>query len=235
MGQPRILIVTTSNGTMGATGKPTGLWLEELTTPYFTFAEAGARVTLASIKGGIIPVDPRSIEPGDAEPESVARFRADGVAKGALDQSHALAALDGGSFDAIFLPGGHGTMWDLPCNATLAALISKMWREGKVVGAVCHGPAGLLSAVETDGEPLVKGKAVAAFTDAEERAAGLDADVPFLLESRLRELGALFENGEPFAPYAIADGRLVTGQNPASSRATAQLVLDAVEATATVW
>jgi putative intracellular protease/amidase len=234
MGQPRILIVTTSNASMGG-GKPTGLWLEELTTPYFVFVEAGARVTLASIKGGIIPVDPGSIEPGDAEPESVARFRADATAMAALDQSHALAALDGDSFDAIFLPGGHGTMWDLPCNATLAALVGKMWRDGKVVGAVCHGPAGLLSAVETDGEPLVMGKAITAFTDAEERAAGLDAEVPFLLESRLRELGALFENGEPFAPYAIADGRLVTGQNPASSQATAQLVLDAVEATATVW
>ncbi len=235
MGQPRILIVTTSNATMGASGKPTGLWLEELTTPYFTFAEAGARVTLASIKGGIIPVDPRSIEPSETPPESVARFRADGLASGALDQSHALASLDGGSYDAIFLPGGHGTMWDLPCNAALASLIGQMWRNGKVVGAVCHGPAGLLSAVEVDGQPLVMGKAMTAFTDAEERAAGLADAVPFLLESRLRELGALFENGEPFASYALADGRLVTGQNPASSQATAQLVLDAVEATATIW
>ncbi len=235
MGQPRILIVTTSNATMGATDKPTGLWLEELTTPYFTFADAGARVTLASIKGGVIPIDPRSTETGDVEPESVARFRADGLAASMLTQSHALASLDGGSFDAIFLPGGHGTMWDLPCSAPLAALIGEMWRNGKVVGAVCHGPAGLLSAVETDGQPLVMGKAITAFTDAEERAVGLVDDVPFLLESRLRELGALFENGEPFAPYAIADGRLVTGQNPASSQATAQLVLDAVEAAATIW
>lgn len=234
MGQPRILIVTTSNASMGGS-KPTGLWLEELTTPYFVFVEAGARVTLASIKGGIIPIDPRSLEAGEAEPESVTRFRADAAAMAALDQSHSLAALDGDSFDAIFLPGGHGTMWDLPCNATLAALIGKMWREGKVVATVCHGAAGLLSAVETDGEPLVMGKAITGFTDAEERAAGLATEVPFLLESRLRELGALFENGEPFAPYAIADGRLVTGQNPASSQATAQLVLDAVEATATVW
>ena len=235
MGQPRILIVTTSNATMGGPGKPTGLWLEELTTPYFVVVEAGARVTLASIKGGIIPVDPRSLQAGEAEPESVTRFRADAAAMAALDQSHALAARDGDSFDAIFLPGGHGTMWDLPCNPTLAALIGKMWRQGKVVATVCHGAAGLLSAVETDGEPLVKGKAITAFTDAEERAAGLATEVPFLLESRLRELGALFENGDLFAPYAIADGRLVTGQNPASSGPTAQLVLDAVEATATVW
>lgn len=235
MGQPRILIVTTSNATMGTNGKPTGLWLEELTTPYFTFAEAGALVTLASITGGMIPVDPRSLEPGDTEPESVARFRADGLATGALDRSHAIAAIDAGNYDAIFLPGGHGTMWDLPCNATLASLVGRMWRDGKVVGAVCHGPAGLLSAVETDGQPLVAGKRVTAFTNAEEDAVGLTDAVPFLLESRLRELGALFENGDIFAPYAIADGRLITGQNPASSRETAQLLLDAIEAASTVW
>lgn len=235
MGQPRILIVTTSNAAMGESGEPTGLWLEELTTPYFTFVEAGARVTLASIKGGAIPIDPRSLDLGDDTPDSVTRFHGDAEAQAAFAQSHALVGLDGGSFDAIFLPGGHGTMWDLPCNARLAALVGQMWREGKVVGAVCHGPAGLLSAVETDGQPLVMGKAVTAFTDAEERAVGLVDTVPFLLETRLRELGALFENGDPFAAYAIADGRLVTGQNPASSQATAQLLLDAVEATATVW
>lgn len=235
MGQPRILVVTTSNATMGPNGKPTGLWLEELTTPYFTFAEGGAIVTLASIKGGIIPVDPRSLEPGGVEPESVARYRADGLSSDALDQSHAVAALDGANFDAIFLPGGHGTMWDLPCNAALATLISQMWRNGKVVGSVCHGAAGLLSAVEVDGQPLVAGKRITAFTDAEEDAAGLTDAVPFLLESRLRELGALFENAGTFEPYAIADGRLVTGQNPASSEATARLVLDAVDAASTVW
>ena len=235
MGQPRILIVTTSNATMGPNGEPTGLWLEELTTPYFTFAESGALVTLASISGGIIPVDPRSRETGDAEAESVTRFHADGRATGALDRSHALASIDGGSFDAIFLPGGHGTMWDLPCNATLAALVSRMWRTGKVIGTVCHGAAGLLSAVEIDGQPLVAGKRVTAFTDAEEEAVGLTEAVPFLLESRLRELGALFESGETFAPHAIADGRLVTGQNPTSSLATAKLVLDAVDAASTVW
>lgn len=235
MGQPRILIVTTSNATMGPNGKPTGLWLEELTTPYFTFAEAGALVTLASISGGMIPVDPRSLEPSDTEPESVSRFRGDGLASGALDRSHAIAGIDAANFDAIFLPGGHGTMWDLPCNATLASLVGRMWREGKVVGAVCHGPAGLLSAVETDGQPLVAGKRITAFTNAEEDAVGLTDAVPFLLEDRLRELGALFESGETFAPHAIADGRLVTGQNPASSRDTARLILDAVEAASTVW
>ena len=235
MGQPRILIVTTSNATMGPDGDPTGLWLEELTTPYFTFAEAGALVTLASISGGMIPVDPRSLEASDTPPDSVARFRADGVASGALDRSHAVAGIDGGNFDAIFLPGGHGTMWDLPCNAALASLISRMWRDGKVVGAVCHGPAGLLSATETDGQPLVAGKRVTAFTNAEEDGVGLTDKVPFLLESRLRDLGALFESGETFASHAIADGRLVTGQNPASSQATAQLVLDAVDAASTVW
>jgi len=126
-------------------------------------------------------------------------------------------------------------MWDLPCNAALASLISRMWRDGKVVGAVCHGPAGLLSATETDGQPLVAGKRVTAFTNAEEDGVGLTNKVPFLLESRLRDLGALFESGETFASHAIADGRLVTGQNPASSQATAQLVLDAVDAASTVW
>lgn len=230
MARPRILMVLTSTARMGTDGEPTGLWLEEFTTPYWAFVDAGAEVTVASTAGGKVPVDPRSLA-DEPPPESVARLRAE--APGLLDDTAAVDVLDPLAYDAVFLPGGHGTMWDLPRSAALAGLIGAAWRNGKVVAAVCHGPAGLIAARDAEGEPLVAGRRVTAFTNAEERAAGLAEAVPFLLESQLAEQGALFEAADPFQPHAIADGRLITGQNPASSGPAAQLVLDALGAS--VW
>ncbi|VFR17558.1 ThiJ/PfpI family protein [plant metagenome] len=139
-----------------------------------------------------------------------------------------LSAIDISEYDAVFLPGGHGTMWDLPESAELAAMLGRAWAEGKVVAAVCHGPAGLVNVKDENGAPLVSGRRVTAFSDSEERAAGLDEAVPFLLENRLRELGGRYENVADFQPFAVADGRLVTGQNPASSGLTAKLTLQAL-------
>jgi putative intracellular protease/amidase len=185
-------------------------------------------VTLASIKGGPAPIDPRSVKPKGENEDSVDRFLGDEAASGALKATLALSPIDISEYDAVFLPGGHGTMWDLPENLELAALLGKAWADGKVVAAVCHGPAGLVNVTDETGAPLVNGHRVTGFSDSEERAAGLDEAVPFLLETRLRELGGRYERAADFQPFAIADGRLVTGQSPASSTLTARLTLEAL-------
>ncbi|WP_018262669.1 type 1 glutamine amidotransferase domain-containing protein [Methylobacterium sp. WSM2598] len=225
-----ILMIATSAATMGDPAKPTGVWFEELATPYCAFVDAGAAVTLASIAGGPVPIDPRSVKPKGENEAAVERFLGDAAASKALAETPAIAAIDAEADDAVFLPGGHGTMVDLPESAALAALLGKAWAQGKVVAAVCHGPAGLVNAKAETGAPLVQGRRVTGFSDSEERAVGLDAAVPFLLETRLRELGGVYGRAADFHPFAVADGRLVTGQNPASSALTARLVLDALAA-----
>jgi putative intracellular protease/amidase len=226
---PKILIVTTSHGRLGDTGQPTGLWLEELATPYYALADSGAELTLASIKGGPIPIDPKSREPDGSVPASVERFLADPEAVAAARTTPAIGELYAGDYDAIFLPGGHGTMWDLPGNGALARAVGTALNAGRIVAAVCHGPAGLVSAKTDGGRPIVEGKRVATFTDSEERAVGLDRVVPFLLETRLRALGATIEKAPDFQPFAVRDGNLITGQNPASSEQVAELVLEALK------
>ncbi|MGX9430567.1 MULTISPECIES: type 1 glutamine amidotransferase domain-containing protein [Bradyrhizobium] len=226
----KILMILTSSAPMGEAGEPTGLWFEELAAPYYAFIDAGAAVTLASIVGGPAPIDPRSVKPKGENEASVDRFLSDETASAALKVTVRINGIDVSVYDAMFLPGGHGTMWDLPDSAELASLLTKAWAQGKVVAAVCHGPAGLVNAKDETGAPLVGGRRVAGFTDSEERAVGLDAAVPFLLESRLRELGGRYESVADFQPFAITDGRLVTGQNPASSALTAKLTLEALKA-----
>jgi len=223
-------MVVTSHATMGETGKPTGLWLEELAVPYQRFVEAGADVTVASIHGGKVPVDPRSTPPTGPEARVVERFLADPTAARTLVHSLPLEALDATRFDAVFLAGGHGTMFDFSVSTALANALSRAWRAGRVVAAVCHGPAGLVGAVDSDGQPVVAGRRVTAFSNAEEEAVGLTKAVPFLLQKKLESLGAKIETGPSFEPFAIADGRLVTGQNPASARKTADLTLQAIAA-----
>jgi len=220
----KVLIVLTSHAQMGNTPEPTGFWLEEFTTPYYTFVDAGADVTVASIRGGRAPIDPRSLQQeGGEHPASVVRYMNDPKLREQLERTVALETVARGTYDIVFLPGGHGTMWDLPGSDTLAHLVATTLGRGDVVGAVCHGPAGLVGARFDDGKPVVAGKRVAGFTNTEERAVGLDQVVPFLLETRLRELGGKYESGPDFQPFAVADGGLVTGQNPASSAQAAAL------------
>jgi len=226
----RILIVVTSHAALGDTGKPTGVWLEELAVPYMRFVDARADVTITSIMGGKIPLDPRSTPSTGPEAPVVERFLADPAAVRALAKSIPLESVDATRFDALFLPGGHGTMFDFPVSLALASAASRAWTAGRVVAAVCHGPAGLIGAVDSDGKPVVAGRRVSAFTNAEEDAVGLTKAVPFLLQSKLESLGAKVETGPKFEPFAIADGRLVTGQNPASARLTADLTLQAIAA-----
>ncbi|MEM7721221.1 MAG: type 1 glutamine amidotransferase domain-containing protein [Pseudomonadota bacterium] len=233
MTQAKILIIATSASQMDD-GDQTGVWLEELTTPYYAFLDSGAEVTLASIKGGEIPVDQRSMAPEGENDASVERYLKDTAAQLAVRNTVRIDDIDGlgMDFDAVFLPGGHGTMFDYPTNKTLASMIEAFDRAGKVVAAVCHGPAGLVLAKNEDGTPFVKGRTVAGFTDSEEHAVGLQDAVPFLLETRLRELGANYQSAPDFEPFAVQDGTLVTGQNPASATKTADLVMAAIKSKA---
>lgn len=235
-----VLVVATSHDRMGETGHQTGVWLEELATPYYVLLDGGAQVTLASISGGPIPWDPRSLpaqevggsgekpEQQQDTPPSVTRFLADTVVMRLAENSPALGSLEGESYDAIFLPGGHGPMWDAAADETLARLAGRMFDEGKVVAAVCHGPAGLVLAKRQDGRSILDGKRVTCFTNTEEEAVGLTQVVPFLLEDRMKSLGGRFERAEDWQPFAIRDGRLITGQNPQSSELVARHVLEAL-------
>lgn len=223
-----ILFIVTSHAVLGDTGKSTGLWLEELATPYYAFKDAGYDVDIVSIAGGEVPLDPRSIEK-ESTTANVRRFLTDKEAMALIKHSPSVQNVDVTRYDALFLPGGHGTMWDLPGSKALAQIVSEAWNSGQVVSAVCHGPAGLVAAVDRNGDPIVKGRKVAAFTNSEEAAVGLAEEVPFLLETRLRELRAQVQTAPDFTPFAVADGKLVTGQNPASSEEVAKLVMQALE------
>ena len=223
----KAMILLTSADRMGPGGKPTGFYWEELATPYWTFIDAGFDVEIVSVQGGEPPADPGSTDP-ENRPVAVQRFMDDAAAMARLHNTRAVADVAADEVDVLFLPGGHGTMWDLAQTAAVGKAVAAAYEAGAVVGAVCHGPAGLVGAVLSDGKPLVDGKRVNSFTDAEERAVGLTDTVPFLLESRLRELGGKFEsNPALFNAHAVRDGRLVTGQNPRSSQQVADLMLKA--------
>lgn len=225
-----ILIVLTSHDRLGDTGKKTGFHFEEMSTPYWAFRDAGHHVVLASIKGGKAPVDPGSLDEKEEDrPASVNRFLKDSQAMAVLGATTPIASVNPEEFDAVFLPGGHGTMWDFPGNPHLAKIIGAIYAQGGVVAAVCHGPAGLVDVLGATGRPLVEGKRINSFTNAEEKEVGADKIVPFLLETRLQELGANFEPGQNFKEKVVQDGRLITGQNPASAKTIADRILDSVK------
>ncbi|MCT4701245.1 type 1 glutamine amidotransferase domain-containing protein [Enterobacteriaceae bacterium H20N1] len=220
----KILMVLTSHNQLGDTGKPTGFWLEEFAAPYYVFHDAGLEVTLASPKGGQPPLDPKSDEP-DAQTDSTRRFRSDVAAQNLLANTRRLDSLNAESFDAVFYPGGHGPLWDLAQDPHSIKLIEQFWATGKPVAAVCHAP-GVLRQVKTpEGTALVKGKRVTGFTNSEEEGVGLTAIVPFLVEDELKKAGGLFERTDDWGEYAVVDGHLVTGQNPASSTVAAEELL----------
>ena len=230
----QVLFVLTSHDRLGDTGRETGYYFDEMAAPYWALSDAGHTVRFASIAGGKPPVDAASLpEDPDERPEPVTRFLADDDAMAALQRSTPIADIDAAGYDAVFLPGGHGTVFDFPGNPDLASLIGAVYADGGVVGAVCHGPSGLVDAVKPDGTPLVADLRVAGFTDAEEEAVGLTEVVPFLLESRLRKLGGRFEGVGNFEPHAVRDGRLVTGQNPASAGPVGALLVEALAEVAT--
>jgi putative intracellular protease/amidase len=217
----KILMVLTSHGKLGNTGEPTGFWLEELAAPYYVFKDAGADVTLASPKGGQPPLDPKSNDP-TFQTDDTRRFEADAKAIAALATTRKLSEVSPGDFDAVFYPGGHGPLWDLAEDPSSIGLIERTIAAGKPVAAVCHAPAVLRHVKGPDGKPLVEGKTVTGFANSEEAAVGLTEIVPFLVEDMLRERGGTYSKGADWQPHVVADGLLITGQNPASSAEAAR-------------
>lgn len=219
----KILMVLTSHDQLGNTGRKTGFWLEEFAAPYYVFKDAGVEVTVASPKGGQPPIDPKSDEPNNQTPAQT-RFKGDAAALKVLATTHRLDGMSAENFDTVFYSGGHGPMWDLAEDPVSIRLIESFYDSGKPVATVCHAP-GVLRHVTYKGEPIVKGKRLTGFTNEEEEEVQLTHVVPFLVEDELRRLGGLFEKKPNWEVHSIIDGRLITGQNPASSTATAKALL----------
>jgi putative intracellular protease/amidase len=223
----KILIVLTSHATLGDTDKPTGFYFEELATPYYVFEDAGHVVDIASIAGGSPPVDPASVDSSDEKrPESVKRFLKDARAMAKRESTLKIDDVAGEDYNAIFLSGGHGAMWDFPNSRGLADAIATIYDGGGVVSAVCHGPAGLINVAKSNGDYLLDGVSANGFSNAEEDKAGLTEVMPFLLQNVMIQRGAKYKNGPAFQPFVASEFRIVTGQNPMSSEATALEVLE---------
>lgn len=220
----KVLMVLTSHDELGNTGKKTGFWLEEFAAPYFVFKDAGAEITIASPAGGQPPLDPKSDLP-EFQTEQTHRFKADPAAQKALASTVKLESVREQDFDTVFYPGGHGPLWDLAESALSIGLIERFERSGKPIGFVCHAPGALRHVKRADGEPLIKGRRVTGFTNGEEEAVQLTDVVPFLIEDEFKKLGGQYEKGPDWAPFVVEDGKLVTGQNPASSEAVAKALL----------
>ncbi|QIB51850.1 type 1 glutamine amidotransferase domain-containing protein [Pseudomonas sp. OIL-1] len=220
----KILMILTSHDQLGNTGNKTGFWLEEFAAPYYTFKDAGVDVTLVSPAGGQPPLDPKSDEP-DAQTADTERFRNDAETQQALANTGRLADVTAEAFDAVFYPGGHGPLWDLTEDKHSIALVEAFARGNKPHGFVCHGPGALLHAKGADGKPLIQGREVTGFTNGEEAAVGLTDVVPFLIEDEFQRLGARYSKAGDWQVHVMADGQLVTGQNPASSAAVAEKLL----------
>ncbi|KQX58596.1 type 1 glutamine amidotransferase domain-containing protein [Ensifer adhaerens] len=224
----KVLMVLTSHDTLGNTGKKTGFWLEELAAPYYVFRDAGAEITLASPKGGQPPLDPKSDEPM-FETDLTRRFKADREAKAQLAETVRLDSVNQGDFDTVFYPGGHGPMWDLAEDGNSIKLLEAFIAAGKTIALVCHAPGVLHRVKNPDGTPFVNGRKVTGFTNSEEAAVGLTEVVPFLVEDELLGLGAVFSKVKDWGVHTVVDGRLITGQNPASSGETAKALLAALK------
>lgn len=226
----KILMVLTSHDQLGNTGRKTGFWLEELAAPYFVFKDAGAEIVLASPKGGQPPLDPKSNEPS-FQTELTHRFEADAAATAQLASTVPLESVTQEDFDTVFYPGGHGPMWDLAEDKNSIRLLEALAASGKTFALVCHAPGTLRHVKEPDGKPFVEGKTVTGFTNGEEEEVGLTKVVPFLVEDELMRLGAIFSKVRNWGVHTAIDGRLITGQNPASSGPTAKVLLETLKRT----
>lgn len=226
--QRDILIVLTSHEKLGDTGEKTGFWIEEFTTPYYHLIDNGAKVTLASPKGGQPPIDPTSAQP-ESQTESTKRYDEDIELQEKLKTTHKLSEVSAQDYDAVFYPGGHGPLWDLAESDDSVRLIEDFYKSDKPISFVCHAPAALKNVKDNSGAPLVKGKKVTGFTNSEEDTAGLTEVVPFLVEDMLKENGGIYSKGGDYEAYVLEDGLLITGQNPASSQKVARVLLSQLE------
>ncbi|MDP2524481.1 type 1 glutamine amidotransferase domain-containing protein [Maribacter dokdonensis] len=224
----KILFVLTSHDQLGDTGKKTGFWVEEFAAPYYALLDKGAEITVATPKGGQAPIDPSS-DTEDAQTKDTKRFKEDKEAQEIIANTKVLADVNANDFNAVFYPGGHGPLWDLANDATSIKLIETFNEQEKPIAFVCHAPAALKRVSGTDGNPLVKGKKVTGFTNSEEEAVQLTEIVPFLVEDMLQENGGIYSKKEDWAAYAVQDGNLITGQNPASSELVAEKLLAALK------
>ncbi len=220
----KILIVVSSHTQMGSTANKAGVWLETLAAPYYIFKEAGMAITLASPKGGPVPLDPKS-ESIIVSTSTTKRFQKEPETIAFLEHSVPLSTQIADDFDLVFLPGGHGPMWDFPCNMHLKELIEDFNRQRKPIGAVSHGVASLVTPMNGLGDPLMKGRQLTAFSDTEEQVTGLKGVVPFSLESSLVALGASYTKGPNFESYTVTDGNIITGQNAGSAKELARKLL----------
>jgi len=220
----KILMILTSHDRLGDTGKKTGFWLEEFAAPYYVFKDAGADVVLASPRGGQPPLDPSS-DSEDAQTEATERFKSDEHARADLANTAILSTVSADGFDAVFYPGGHGPLWDLATDADSISLLETFASTDRPIGAVCHAPAVFAHAKNDGGQSLVHGKSVTGFANTEEGAVGLADVVPFLVEDMLKANGGNYQKGDDWAPFVLTDGKLVTGQNPASSKDAAERIL----------
>ncbi|NME71925.1 type 1 glutamine amidotransferase domain-containing protein [Flammeovirga aprica] len=220
----KVLFVLTSHDQLGDSGEKTGFWIEEFATPYYFLKDKGVEITLASPKGGQPPFDPKS-DAKDAQTPSTVRFKADEEAKTQMANTLKLSTVNAADYDAVFYPGGHGPLWDLATDENSIALIQDFYNSGKPVSAVCHAPAIFKNVKAKDGAPLVKGKKVTGFSNSEEAAIQLTEIVPFLVEDMLQENGGTYSKGADWGAYAVEDGLIITGQNPASSELVAEKLL----------
>jgi putative intracellular protease/amidase len=227
----KILMILTSHSEMQNTDRKTGLWIGEFTDPYYEFIDEGYEVTLVSPKGGEPPIDPLSAVTENIT-ASNRRFQNDEDAQQKLKNTQKLETVNVSEFDAVFIPGGHGPIWDLATNETSGRIILDFLTQNKPVAAVCHGPAALIKAAELQ-PGLLTGKRLTGFSNTEEKMAFLDDNVPYKLESRLKELGADYHSGlVPYAPHVEEDGLLITGQNPLAAGPTAKALIKALEGSA---
>lgn len=220
----KILMVLTSHDQLGDTGRKTGFWLEEFAAPYYRFVDAGAEVTLATPMGGQPPLDPMSDSP-DAQTPDTERFRDDAEAQKQLASTVKLTEIKPDEYDAVFYPGGHGPLWDLAEDPASIKLIEYCYEHDKPLGLVCHAPGVLRHAKQPDGRPLVSGKHVTGFSNTEEEAVQLTRVVPFLVEDTLKDHGGQYSKADDFQEHVVTDHKLVTGQNPPSSAASAAELL----------
>ncbi len=220
----KILFVLTSHSELGNTGEKTGFWIEEFATPYYVLEDAGAIITIASPEGGQPPVDPKSELP-DAQTTATNRFYKDDVAIDKVAYSLKLSDVRQEDYDAVFYPGGHGPLWDLATDKNSISLIEAFYNHHKPIAFVCHAPAALVNVKTKNGTALINGKEVTGFSNSEENAVKLSEVVPFLLEDELKKHGAIYTKGADWSSYVKQDGNLITGQNPASSAAVANLLL----------
>ena len=216
----KILFVVTSHDKKGNTGQPTGYYLGEVSHPWEVLADAGYEIDFVSPKGGKAPVDGFDLN----DPVNK-KFWEDSVYHKKVENTLKPEEVNPQDYNVIFYAGGHGAMWDFADNKKLAELASEIYEQGGIVGAVCHGPAGLVNIKLKNGDYLVDGKKINAFTNEEEKEVKLDKEVPFLLETQLIERGAKFEKSPLWQVHVVADQRVVTGQNPQSAKGVGEAIL----------